>query len=72
MSGLVNAGALIKPDNRYRYFANPRFIIKGGFVDCKEFHMLSMIDPKIRECLDDHQRKGYSNWKNAKKEVGDL
>ena len=68
VSKLVKARALIKPDNRYRYFVSPRFIIMGGYVDCEEFHMLSKIDPKIRKCLDDSQRKGYSNWKIAKKE----
>ena len=72
ISNLVEVGALIRPSASYRFYANPRFAIKGGWISCEEFHMLSMIDPKIRNCLDDQQRKGYINWKNAKKEMGGL
>ena len=72
ISSLVEAGALIRPNKSYKFYVNPRFAIKGGYLDCEEFHMLSMIDPKIRNCLDDQQRKGYINWKNAKKEMGTL
>ena len=68
ISGLVNAGALMKPDKRYRYYVSPKYIIRGGHIDCEEFHMLSKIDPTIIECLDDIGVKGYNNWKNAIRE----
>ena len=72
ISSLVKSKALIRPSKSYRFYVNPRFIIKGGWISCKEFHMLSMIDPKIRKCLDKFSEVGYKNWKLAMKEMGDL
>ena len=68
ISSLVEAEALIRPNKSYEFYVNPRFIIRGGWISCEEFHMLSMIDPKIRECLDKFNKAGYNNWKLAMKE----
>ena len=72
ISSLVESKALIRPNKSYRFYVNPRFIIKGGWISCKEFHMLSMFDPKIRKCLDEFGEVGYKNWKLAMKEMGSL
>ena len=72
IASLVEAGALIRPSSSYRFYANPRFVIKGGWISCEEFHMLSMIDPEIMKCLDEYNENGYKNWKLAMKEMGSL
>ena len=60
---LVRLGALIKPNTKYRFFVNPKFIIRGGYISCEEFNMLSRVNNDLKDCLDDIQRKNFINWK---------
>lgn len=60
---LVNHRVLIKPSKAYRFYVNPRFKIRGGYISYEEFDMLLKHDPLIKDCLDDFYLSQYINWK---------
>ena len=60
---LVNHRVLIKPSKAYRFYVNPRFKIRGGYISYEEFDMLLKHDPLIKDCLDDFYLSQYNNWK---------
>ena len=63
---LIDHQALIRPDKRFRYFVNPRFVIRGGFVSFEEFDMLFEQDPLIKGCLQSYQLNHYKIWRRTK------
>ena len=63
---LIDNQALIRPDKRFRYFVNPRFVIRGGFVSFEEFDMLFEQDPLIKGCLQNYQLNHYKIWRRTK------
>ena len=60
---LVSHRVLIKPSKAYRFYVNPRFKIRGGYISYEEFDMLLKHDPLIKDCLDDFYLSQYINWK---------
>jgi len=66
LNKLIEHQALIRPDNKFRYFVNSRFVIRGGFVNFEEFDMLLEQDPLIKGCLESHQLNQYKIWKRTK------
>ena len=60
---LVSHRVLIKPSKAYRFYVNPRFKIRGGYISYEEFDMLLKHDPLIKYCLDDFYLSQYKNWK---------
>ena len=60
---LVNHRVLIKPSKAYRFYVNPRFKIRGGYISYEEFDMLLKHDLLIKYCLDDFYLSQYKNWK---------
>ena len=63
---LIDYQALIRPDNRFRYFVNPRFVIRGGYISFEEFDMLFEQDPLIKGCLQSYQLNHYKIWRRTK------
>ena len=63
---LIDHQALIRPDKRFRYFVNPRFIIRGGYISFEEFDMLFEQDPLIKGCLQSYQLNHYKIWRRTK------
>ena len=63
LKGLIDHGALIRPDKRRRLYVGPRFKIRGGYIRPEEFDMLLKHDPLIKDCLDDFYLSQYINWK---------
>ena len=47
LKGLIDHQALIRPDKRRRFYVNPRFKIRGGYISFEEFDMLYKQDPLI-------------------------
>ena len=66
LKGLIDHQALIRPDKRLRFYVNPRFKIRGGYISCEEFEMLFKQDPLIKGCLGDYQLDLYKNWRAIK------
>ena len=66
LNELIEHQALIRPDNRYRYFVNPRFVIRGGYISFEEFDMLFEQDPLIKGCLQNYQLNHYKIWRRTK------
>jgi len=66
LKGLIDHGALIKPEKRRRFYVNPRFKIRGGYISSEEFDMLLKHEPLIKNCLDEDQFKRFKNWRIAK------
>ena len=63
---LIDHQALIRPDKRFRYFVNPRFMIRGGYISFEEFDMLFEQDPLIKGCLQSYQLNHYKIWRRTK------
>ena len=63
---LIDHQALIRPDKRFRYFVNPRFMIRGGYISFEEFDMLFEQDPLIKGCLESNQLYHYKIWRRTK------
>ena len=63
---LIDHQALIRPDKRFRYFVNPRFVIRGGYISFEEFDMLFEQDPLIKGCLESYQLNHYKIWRRTK------
>ena len=63
---LIDHQALIRPDKRFRYFVNPRFVIRGGYISFEEFDMLFEQDPLIKGCLQSYQLNHYKIWRRTK------
>ena len=63
---LIDHQALIRPDKRFRYFVNPRFMIRGGYISFEEFDMLIEQDPLIKGCLQSYQLNHYKIWRRTK------
>ena len=63
---LIDYQALIRPDKRFRYFVNPRFVIRGGYISFEEFDMLFEQDPLIKGCLQSYQLNHYKIWRRTK------
>ncbi len=57
---------LIKPRKAYRFYVNPRFKIRGGYISYEEFDMLLKHDTLIKDCLDDFYLSQCINWKTTK------
>ena len=66
LNDLIEQEALIKPNNRYRYFVNPRFVIRGGYISFEEFDMLFEQDPLIIGCLESYHLNHFKNWRRTK------
>ena len=66
LKGLIDHGALIRPDKRRRLYVGPRFKIRGGYISPEEFDMLLKHDPLIKDCIDEYQFKQFNNWRIAK------
>ena len=66
LKGLIDHGALIRPDKRRRLYVNPRFKIRGGYISFEEFDMLLKHDPLIKDCLGKYQFTQFNNWRIAK------
>ena len=66
LKGLIDHQVLIRPDKRRRFYVNPRFKIRGGYISCEEFEMLFKQDPLIKGCLGDYQLDLYKNWRAIK------
>ena len=66
MKKLIDHQALIRPDKRFRYFVNPRFVIRGGYISFEEFDMLFEQDPLIKGCLQSYQLNHYKIWRRTK------
>ena len=66
LNELIAHKALIRPDNKYRYFVSPIFKIRGGYISCVEFDMLFKQDPLIKGCLEYNQLNIYKNWRTTK------
>jgi len=60
---LIIHKVLIKPSNAFKFYVNPRFIIRGGYISYSEFDMLLKHDPLILGCLDRNYLIQYKNWK---------
>ena len=63
---LIDHQALIRPDKRLRYFVNPRFVIRGGYISFEEFDMLFEQDPLIKGCLQSYQLNHYKIGRRTK------
>tara|TARA_B110000014_G_C19870015_1_gene450452 strand:+ start:83 stop:622 length:540 start_codon:yes stop_codon:yes gene_type:complete len=63
---LVSHKVLIKPSKAYRFYVNPRFKIRGGYISYEEFDMLLKHDLFIKDCLDHSQLIQYKSWKRLK------
>jgi hypothetical protein len=48
LKGLIDHQALIRPDKSRRFYVNPRFKIRGGYISFEEFDMLFKQDPLIK------------------------
>mgnify|MGYP000173858183 FL=1 len=67
LNELIDHQALIRPDNAYRYFVSPRFMIRrGGEISFEEFDMLFKQDPLIKGCLESDQLNQYKTWRTTK------
>jgi hypothetical protein len=66
LKGLIDHQALIRPDKRLRFFVNPRFKIRGGYISFEEFDMLYKLDPLIKGCLESDQLNQYKTWRTTK------
>ena len=67
LNELIDHQALIRPDNAYRYFVSPRFMIRrGGEISFEEFDMLFKQDPLIKGCLGNYQIDQYKTWRTTK------
>ena len=66
LKGLIDHQALIRPDKRLRFFVNPRFKIRGGYISFEEFDMLYKQDPLIKGCLESDQLNQYKTWRTTK------
>ena len=66
LNELIEHQALIRPDKRFRYFVNPRFVIRGGYISFEEFDMLFEQDPLIKGCLQNYQLNHYKIWRRTK------
>ena len=67
LNELIEHQALIRPDNRYRYFVNPSFMIRrGGYISFEEFDMLFEQDTLIKGCLESYQLNHYKIWRRTK------
>jgi len=67
LNDLIEQEALIKPNNRYRYFVNPSFMIRrGGYICFEEFDMLFEQDPLIIGCLESYHLNHFKNWRRTK------
>ena len=63
---LIDHQALIRPDKRRRFYVNPRFKIRGGYISFEEFDMLFKQDPLIKGCLESDQLNQYKTWRTTK------
>ena len=66
LKGLIDYQALIRPDKRRRFYVNPRFKIRGGYISFEEFDMLFEQDPLIKGCLQSYQLNHYKIWRRTK------
>ena len=66
LKGLIDHQALIRPDKRLRFYVNPRFKIRGGYISFEEFDMLYKLDPLIKGCLESDQLNQYKTWRTTK------
>ena len=66
LKGLIDHQALIRPDKRRRFYVNPRFKIRGGYISFEEFDMLFKQDPLIKGCLGNYQIDQYKTWRTTK------
>ena len=66
LKGLIDHGALIKPDKRRRFYVDPRFKIRGGYISPEEFDMLLKHDPLIKDCIDEYQFAQFNDWRILK------
>ena len=66
LKGLIDHQALIRPDKRRRFYVNPRFKIRGGYISFEEFDMLYKLDPLIKGCLESDQLNQYKTWRTTK------
>ena len=66
LKGLIDHQALIRPDKRFRFYVNPRFKIRGGYISFEEFDMLYKLDPLIKGCLESDQLNQYKTWRTTK------
>jgi hypothetical protein len=66
LKGLIYHQALIRPDKRRRFYVNPRFKIRGGYISFEEFDMLYKQDPLIKGCLESDQLNQYKTWRTTK------
>jgi hypothetical protein len=66
LKGLIYHQALIRPDKRRRFYVNPRFKIRGGYISFEEFDMLYKLDPLIKGCLESDQLNQYKTWRTTK------
>ena len=67
LNELIDHQALIRPENAYRYFVSPRFMIRrGGEISFEEFDMLFKQDPLIKGCLGNYQIDQYKTWRTTK------
>ena len=66
LKGLIDHQALIRPDKRRRFYVNPRFKIRGGYISFEEFDMLYKQDPLIKGCLESDQLNQYKTWRTTK------
>ncbi len=66
LKGLIDHEALIRPDKRFRFYVNPRFKIRGGYISFEEFDMLYKQDPLIKGCLESDQLNQYKTWRTTK------
>ena len=65
---LIDYQALIRPNNEFRYFVSPRFLIRrGGYISFEEIDMLLKHDLLIKDCLNHSQLIQYKSWKRLKK-----
>ena len=66
LKGLIDHQALIRPDKSHRFYVNPRFKIRGGYISFEEFDMLYKQDPLIKGCLESDQLNQYKTWRTTK------
>jgi len=66
LNELIDHQALIRPDKRRRFYVNPRFKIRGGYISFEEFDMLFKQDPLIKGCLGNYQIDQYKTWRTTK------